>query len=249
MAVEQILNEIPRLKRANQAGYSVYIRALRDVDHDLILLDDVDAFVPVRMAEDGFQPAAVVETSPSNFQVWLRAGMPLHHSVRGRCAVILAQWYSGDLAAASPHQSGRLAGFTNQKPQYKGSRGFPFVLLRGYPGRCITALRRLIDAAEADPIPGAEWSLKTAEVTSIVDPDPGLLDWWLQRKAAASGSADADLSRVDWHLTNLALGTGYAAVEVMAVLTATATRKGSHAGRYAALTVSKAQTFRTRSKT
>ena len=39
--------------------------------HVLSLVDDLSAETIQRMTYAGFQPAAVVETSPGNFQVWL----------------------------------------------------------------------------------------------------------------------------------------------------------------------------------
>src|SRR5438034_6130458 len=58
------------LKRMNAHGRDIYIRPAGSVG--LILLDDLDPVAIVRLTHDGLQPAVVVETSPGNYQAWLR---------------------------------------------------------------------------------------------------------------------------------------------------------------------------------
>jgi len=45
--------------------------------HQMNLIDDLSAGSIERMKTSGFQPAAVVETSPGNFQAWLNHGLSL----------------------------------------------------------------------------------------------------------------------------------------------------------------------------
>ena len=63
------------LRHENAKGAHVYIRPAGV--HSLSLLDDLTAEAIERMKAEGFEPAAVVETSPNNFQVWLNHGQVL----------------------------------------------------------------------------------------------------------------------------------------------------------------------------
>lgn len=236
MTPAQILEDLPRLKRANQAGHSIFVRGPRDRDHDVILLDDISAFTSKALERDGLKPAVLVETSPGNYQAWFRLGEPAPAELRGEVARILAERYGGDAAAAAGHQSGRLAGFTNPKPEHKNSRGrSPFVLLHSYAGKAITAVRELLDAARAALALRKASIAATAEVTVAPEADSDLVAWWRQGHAVAP--AGSSLSEVDWHLTHLALGSGRSPEDVAAALEATADRKGAHAHDYAIATV------------
>lgn len=238
MTPAQIVDAMPRLKQANKAGYSVYIRGPRDRDHDLILLDDIEAFTSKKMEQDGLKPAALVETSPGNFQAWIRLGEPLPADVRREAAQILATRYGGDPGAVDAHQSGRLAGFTNPKPQYKTMRGSPFVLLHSFAGRVVEAARDLINGARTALAKRVEIEAKHPDLTPAPNADADLVAWW--RAGHAAAPAGKSLSEVDWHLTHLALGVGRSPEDVAAALEVTADRKGRHASEYAVQTVSKA---------
>src|SRR5947209_8087652 len=58
------------LRRMNARGNDIYIRPAGSVG--LILVDDLTAGAVERLRDDGLAPAAVVETSPENFQAWVR---------------------------------------------------------------------------------------------------------------------------------------------------------------------------------
>lgn len=239
MTPAEVLEALPRLKRANQTGHSIFVRGPRDRDHDVILLDDISAFTSQELERDGLKPAVLVETSPGNYQAWFKLGEPVSADLRREAARILAERYRGDPAAADGHQSGRLAGFTNPKPQYKDSRGrSPFVLLHSYFGKAITAVRELLEAARTALALRKAAIASAEEVTAAPEADSDLVAWWRQRHAAAP--AGFSLSEVDWHLTHLALGSGRPPEDVLAALEATADRKGTHAADYAATTVRKA---------
>lgn len=238
MTPAQIVDAMPRLKQANKAGYSVYIRGPRDRDHDLILLDDIEAFTSKKMEQDGLKPAALIETSPGNFQAWIRLGEPLPADVRREAAQILATRYGGDPGAVDAHQSGRLAGFTNPKPQYKTGRGSPFVLLHSFAGRVVEAARDLIGAARTALVKRVTNEAQHPDLTPAPDADADLVAWW--RAGHAAAPAGKSISEVDWHLTHLALGVGRSAEDVAAALEVTADRKGKHASDYAIQTVRKA---------
>ena len=67
---DTVLRSIPWLRLQNADGRNVYIRPKGE--HDLSLVDDLTADAVKRMKATGFSPALVVETSPGNFQAWLK---------------------------------------------------------------------------------------------------------------------------------------------------------------------------------
>jgi hypothetical protein len=82
------------------------------------------------MKAQGFEPAAAIETSPANFQVWLRHGQLLDEVTSTRAAKALAQRFGGDLSSADWRHFGRLAGFTNPKRERQLLSGMqPFARL------------------------------------------------------------------------------------------------------------------------
>ena len=107
----------PWLKRMNAKGNDVYVRPAGA--HSLVLVDDVKPAMLEKMRRDGFAPAATIETSPGNYQAWVKlSDKPLSADVRRVAAQALAKHYDGDPNSADSRHYGRLAGFTNQKPQH-----------------------------------------------------------------------------------------------------------------------------------
>jgi hypothetical protein len=71
-----------------------------------------------------------VETSPGNFQAWLKHPRTLPREISTRAARELAGRFGGDRGAADWRHFGRLAGFTNRKEKYVSDDGlYPFVRL------------------------------------------------------------------------------------------------------------------------
>jgi hypothetical protein len=125
---------IKSLRHDNAKGAHIYIRPAGV--HCLSLLDDLSSEAIERMRTEGFEPAVVVETSPNNFQVWLNHGQVLAAPVSTRAAKLLAERFSGDLSSADWKHFGRLAGFTNPKPERQLPSGMrPFARLRSAKGR------------------------------------------------------------------------------------------------------------------
>jgi RepB DNA-primase from phage plasmid len=122
------------LRHENAKGAHVYIRPAGT--HSLSLLDDLFPEAIERMKAEGFEPAVVVETSPNNFQAWLNHGQVLDSSASTRAAKQLAVRFGGDPSSADWRHFGRLAGFTNPKPERQLPSGMrPFARLRSAMGR------------------------------------------------------------------------------------------------------------------
>jgi len=134
--IDQVEGAIPWLRRMNALGNDIYVRPAKS--EGVILLDDLKQSALDQMVRDGLGPAAIVETSPDNYQAWVR----LHESaivgpdIGTEAAKILADRYGGDPNSADWRHFGRLSGFTNRKPAHRMPDGrSPFVRLISWSGR------------------------------------------------------------------------------------------------------------------
>jgi len=125
---ESVLRSVGWLRLQNLHGRNIYIRPKGE--HPLSLLDDLTFEAIEQMKAEGFNPAVVVETSLSNFQVWVNHGEILPKEISTRAARLLSQKFRGDPSSADWRHFGRLAGFTNRKEKHRRANGFsPFVKL------------------------------------------------------------------------------------------------------------------------
>lgn len=69
---EDIIKSIPFFKHKNASGCDIYIKPADDETHSLILIDDVSLQTIKNMIDSGEPPALTVETSPNNYQAWLK---------------------------------------------------------------------------------------------------------------------------------------------------------------------------------
>jgi len=113
---DQIDAALAWMRRENAWGAQIFVRP--HGTHALSLVDDLSAETISRMTDAGFQPAAVVETSPGNFQVWLNHGRILFdRTFSTQAAKELARRFGGDPSSADWRHFGRLAGFTKSKAE------------------------------------------------------------------------------------------------------------------------------------
>src|SRR5579885_3369540 len=130
---QQIVAAVPWLKHENARGGHIFVRP--HGEHALSLIDDLTAEAVTSMEAAGFEPAVLVETSPGNFQAWLNHGRVLNRELSTRVARELARRFDGDPSSADWRHLGRLAGFTNQKPNRRLQNGLaPFVRLKSATG-------------------------------------------------------------------------------------------------------------------
>jgi hypothetical protein len=93
----------------------------------------------------------VVETSPGNFQAWLKHPTRLARQDSTLAARKLAEEFRGDPGAADWRHFGRLAGFTNRKEKYASESGvYPFVRLIEAAGERYSKGERFITAVKAE---------------------------------------------------------------------------------------------------
>jgi len=133
LSAEGVLSRLALLKAHNARGAHIYIRPAGE--HRFTVLDDLNQNGVDRLAGDGYEPCAVVETSLGNFQAWLKHDDVYPAPLSTFVAQTLANRYSADPSAADWRRFGRLPGFTNCKPKYRKSNGLcPYVLLRSATG-------------------------------------------------------------------------------------------------------------------
>lgn len=143
----EIVKNVQWLKRMNADDNDLYIRPCRASCREsrLVLIDDVTRDAVSRMMASGHEPTLVVETSPENYQVWIRVPYVAEDALITQLARRLAERYQGDQNSANHRHYGRLAGFTNRKPERRTSAGPPWVLLRHSSTQAPTRGHLLLD--------------------------------------------------------------------------------------------------------
>jgi len=121
-SADEIVAGIGWLKAMNAQGNDISVRPAGS--SGLVLVDDLSARALKELARDGLTPAAVTETSAENYQAWIRVSDgPLLPEIATEAARAVAARYGGDPNCADWRQYGRLAGFTNQKPEHTRADG------------------------------------------------------------------------------------------------------------------------------
>uniref|UniRef100_UPI0009361821 DNA-primase RepB domain-containing protein n=1 Tax=Scytonema sp. HK-05 TaxID=1137095 RepID=UPI0009361821 len=137
--LDQVLKSVSFLKGMNVNGNDIYIRPA--ISEGLILLDDIGLGTLQQMDKDGYNPAAIIITSPMNYQAWVRIYQgDFNSEVATQAAKILSERYSSDKNSADWRHYGRLAGFTNLKPVYNR----PYVLADRCNGKIATKAEELV---------------------------------------------------------------------------------------------------------
>jgi hypothetical protein len=147
--IRTLLNSLSWLQFQNLNGRNIYIRPKGE--NNLSLIDDLTAAGVSEMKKSGFQPAVLTETSPGNFQAWLKHAEMLPKDVGTAAARALAAKFQGDRGAADWRHFGRLAGFTNRKEKHRQPNGlYPFVRLAEATGEVYVEARQFIEKVKTD---------------------------------------------------------------------------------------------------
>ena len=125
----EVFEKLDWLASENAKGHHIYIRP--SGLSQLTLIDDLTRNSLKKLMDTEYTPACVVETSPGNFQAWLKHAWTLNSEEGTVAAKILAERFGGDPNSADWRHFGRLAGFTNPKPLYRLQNGlFPYSQLK-----------------------------------------------------------------------------------------------------------------------
>ena len=206
------------LRLRNREGYDVYFRPYAGQDNAGYLLLDLDCTAPgilARLRAQGHEPSVVVETSPGRWQAWVRVSPePLSPALATRISRRLAQMYAADPASAEGRHLGRLAGFTNRKPQRRQSNGLApwvkLILARGCLARNGAALLALaateVAASVTTPVRRAEsfsptgpyrdWLNRLRILERYPCPDWSIADLWVARELLRTGTPLLEVATV-----------------------------------------------------
>lgn len=204
-------NSLAWLRYENSRTAGVYFRPARGHAWPLVFLDDVAPAEANRLADT--YSAALIETSPGRFHVWLAMNQALDEQERYRVQAGLAQQVGADMGSVSGEHWGRLPGFKNRKP---GKDNW-------------VNLRRL---SIAQPFSESLCPDEAAELVDGQEPP---------RPRATQQDKERDESAVEWKFVRSALEAGVPpSIVHQRLLERCASRRGSDARRYAELTMRKA---------
>jgi hypothetical protein len=216
------------LRWLNTTGHHIVGRPW-DARH--VLVDDLGPATLETVARQ-HRPAAIVESSPGSFQVWLTlAEHAVPPALAGAAARLLAERFGGDRGAASPCQPGRICGFTNRKPHHRLASGlFPFALLREADGPLVDPAGAEVLAEAARLKPAAHRLGEVGDAPAIPDrPRRGLVRCspgeehacatrWIARRLPPGVALDR--SRADHAVARRLLARGMPPAEVTEVVLA-----------------------------
>lgn len=260
-SAEDIMKSLEWLKRENLNGCDIYIRPARSAPSRLILIDDLTLGTLGRLQAGPYPAAVTVQTSPGNYQAWVKLDDDAPAAIRRETARHLAREYQGDPNSADSAHYGRLAGFTNRKPEHIDAAGrSPFVLLDSYNGKVTTGAVELkkiaADAVELDQQQGRSMAAHVQQqarnmpqATAAPGSVQELAAWYCAtwESLQKQFGAQFDASRADWMAAIAMYRKGY---DFHAVADAIAShspgiqdRKGAAVTDYVTRTAGKAQVW------
>ena len=215
------------LRVRNREGCDVYMQPYaenRNPGYILVDLDHSGPEVVDTMRADGLAPCVVLQTSPGHLQVWMHVSTtPVEPAVATLIGKQLAQRYGGDLASTDWRHLGRLAGFTNQKPQRRNAYGHaPWVkVLQAHAG-LVAQAAALLHAAQggwSGPSQRAHSPITHADTVASAR-EAHIYAEWLHRLRIVERFSQPDWSIVDKWITKELLRRGMAAPQIAAILRA-----------------------------
>lgn len=140
---EELPGHLPEMLRLQAKGENIYYTPLSAKKHH-ILIDDMTRDKLEKLILDGFRPAALLESSPGNYQCILtipKLGTPYDRDVGNRITERLNREYGDPKLSGCIHPH-RAPGFENRKPKHQKPDGtYPQVsLLKTAPRTCDKAL-------------------------------------------------------------------------------------------------------------
>ncbi len=128
----ELIQKMPEILKLQKRGENIYYTPLSEDKHH-ILIDDVSPENVVRLQKDGYKPAAIIESSPRNFQCVLtipKFGGEFDRQIANQLAAMLNNKYGDPKLSGAIHPH-RAPGFANRKPKHRQKDGsYPLSLLR-----------------------------------------------------------------------------------------------------------------------
>jgi hypothetical protein len=114
-------NQIGYLRAMNARGYHIFMKP--EDERRFLLLDDIpEDRLKYQKEQDCFRPGRlVVETSPGNFQVWIRAGRSISNPEKR----YWIKFFGADPGCDPNLRWGRCPGFRNRKDKYEQDGHYP----------------------------------------------------------------------------------------------------------------------------
>lgn len=209
----QIIKYLSKLKQENARGAEIFCRPAGPENQGIVLIDDLNLFQIQQLETQELKAAVVVETSPQNFQAWIRVSKTsLSKEIATRVAKYLANTFQADPNSADWRHFGRLAGFTNRKPQHATTNGlYPWVLLHSYWGALAPKGEELVkEAKKLITHPKiVSFQCNNSSPSRAVETFKKLF----QQFEARYGN-QGDFSRIDWAVVKIMLQRGYSPQDV-----------------------------------
>jgi len=216
------------LRLRNREGCDIYLHPYaeaRNAGYILLDLDVADPAVLETLRRDGLEPCVLLQTSPGHLQAWLHISpQPLQPALATAVAKRIAATYRGDPASADWRHLGRLAGFTNRKPERRTLSGQPpwVQLLHARAGLasqaehllesiwCNSAPPLPATVESAGPVPQPVAPITPAQAIRIYQhclrrwhiterfpqPDWSIVDLWVARELFSQGTLPAQVRAI-----------------------------------------------------
>lgn len=223
------------LRARNREGCDVYIQPYaedRNAGYIFVDLDHAEPAVVATMRAKGDDPCVVLQSSPGHLQAWVHVSpIPLQPAIATAIGRRLARLYGGDQASTDWRHVGRLAGFTNQKPQRRTPSGYaPWVRVvhtaAGFARRSEALLQaatepaaQLVDRPPLD-IQAAAVSMEHGVAPPSLSPAQAreIYQTWMSRWQIAQRFAQPDWSIVDLWVARALLARGTSPARVQTIL-------------------------------
>lgn len=245
---EQVIKSVPWLKAQNFNGHDIFIRPKGS--QGLVFFDDLDRATIDLLKSDGLAPAIIIESSPLNFHGWIRVSdKPITETLSTAVCKVIAKSYRGDKDSADWRHYGRLAGFTNRKPEHIQANGHhPFVILSEANGKlCDKAESLLSDGQKMLETLEKERSERRQRIANQVRSEnlkKPIEFFQSQLKGLVKRyGTNLDASRADWMIVTKMLELGYSEGEIrqaLEVCSLALESRLSHADQYIDVTLANA---------
>lgn len=258
---DSILKALPYFKAENSGNNrDIFIRPSRTHKHEnsLILVDDINkSMIDDVMKKRGLEPCCAIETSPYNYQAWIKLNTGINPELQGVISRQLQQELSADVGSASREHFGRLAGFTNRKPCHKDENGMhPFSKVKESSGAVASNADVLMQRGKEElkrqnEILASTVQSKAFDGTKGHISEQGIDKWWQSTMDTLSertkGQCDMSQSRIDFSMSTMLAEKGCSLEDVADALVrnspALSERKSGHENDYAQMTSAKAQVW------
>lgn len=216
--VDSVLKSLRFLKYKNKNGFDIFIRPKGPSGY--IFVDDISVTDIARMEKDGYLFSVVVESSPLNYQGWLKfSSAPIDPETASIVGRYLARKYGADMRSSDWRHFGRLAGFTNRKPGYVNEIGhYPYVGIyststAACTNSCETIQQALLEHEKTVPEPPK----RSIPSCSRIDNPMDVYSWEISKNKRLWG-ARYNSSDADWQAVLRMIEVGCTADQIKDVL-------------------------------